>query len=84
MFKVSYDEVKRVQEFIDKINKINLKDIEWIKDDGEVIKFNKKLINYWKFIGLSNNCFAQEILSKVVNGEEKEILEEFEGIVDDC
>lgn len=71
--RVSYDEVLRFLKFKEQINKLELKDIEWVKD-GEVIQYDKKLAEFWEQTGLSNLTFVTDFLTEVVVGKEKELL----------
>lgn len=73
--RVSYDEVLRFLKFKEQINKLELKDIEWVKD-GEVIQYDKKLAEFWEQTGLSNLTFVTDFLTEVVVGKEKELLKE--------
>lgn len=58
------------------VNSHKLEDIEWVRDDGSVITFDPQLIEEWKFMGLTNVCFLEMFLTRVVEGEEKELLHE--------
>jgi hypothetical protein len=60
------------------INRMPLEEIEWVRDDGTKIAFDPKLVEEFKFIGLNNTSFVELFLSRVVEGEEKELLEELE------
>lgn len=75
---VNYDEVLRQMEIRSGINRMPLEEIEWVRDDGTKIVFDPKLVDEFKFIGLSNINFVELFLSRVVEGEEKELLEELE------
>lgn len=79
--KVNYDEVMRMITYKNNINAIPLKDIEWVRDDGSVIEFDKRLIDIYKFTGLSNTFFAQDIITNVTEGKETEILEELKDLL---
>lgn len=79
--RVNYDEVMRLAEFRSKIESLELKDIEWVRDNGEVINFNEELIEYWRFVGMTNFHFATSVLIDIVNGKESEILKELKGIL---
>jgi len=75
---VNYDEVVRQMEIRSGINRMPLEDIEWVRDDGTKIEFDPKLVDEFKFIGLNNISFVEFFLSRVVGGEEKQLLEELE------
>jgi hypothetical protein len=75
---VNYDEVLRQMEIRSGINRMPLEEIEWVRDDGTRIVFDPKLVDEFKFIGLNNTSFVELFLSRVVEGEEKELLEELE------
>lgn len=75
---VNYDEVVRQMEIRSSINRMPLEDIEWVRDDGTKIEFDPKLVDEFKFIGLNNISFVEFFLSRVVEGEEKQLLEELE------
>ncbi len=79
---VNYDEVMRTLEFWAKINRTNLKDIEWVRDNGDTIVYDDRLADAWRFIGLSNVYFAQDILIDVLAGKTPELLEEFKDIAE--
>jgi hypothetical protein len=78
---VNYDEVVRQMEIRSGINRCPLEEIEWVRDDGSKIEFDLKLVEEFKFIGLNNINFVELFLSRVVEGEEKELLEEFSRII---
>ena len=78
--KVNYDEVMRTLDFWKKVNSSELKDVEWVRDDGSPIVCNKILIDAWKFIGMTNIYFAQDILSQVLEGKEEELVKELSHI----
>jgi len=73
---VNYDEVVRQMEIRSGINRCPLEEIEWVRDDGTKIEVNPKLVDEFKFIGLNNTSFVELFLSRVIEGEEKELLEE--------
>ncbi len=73
---ISYDAILRWLDFKKVINGTDLNDIEWVRDDGSVIEFNPELIEHWKFMGMTNVCFAELFLSRVVDGEGDKLLEE--------
>jgi len=73
---VNYDEVVRLIKMRFAINRCPLEEIEWVRDDGTKIEVNPKLIQEWKFIGLSNIDFPDFILSRIIAGEEKELFED--------
>jgi len=75
---VNYDEVLRQMEIRFGINRMPLEEIEWVRDDDTKIVFDPKLVDEFKFIGLNNTSFVELFLSRVVEGEEKELLEELE------
>lgn len=75
---VNYDEVLRQMEIRSGINRTPLEEIEWVRDDGTKIVFDPKLVDEFKFIGLNNISFVELFLSRVVEGEEKELFEELE------
>jgi hypothetical protein len=75
---VNYDEVLRHMEIRSGINRMPLEEIEWVRDDGTKIVFDPKLVDEFKFIGLNNISFVELFLSRVVEGEEKELFEELE------
>lgn len=76
--KVYYDEVMRQLQIRAALNRLPLDEIEWVRDDGTPIVFDKRLLEGWKFIGLNNVNFPELVLSRVLAGEEQELLEEFE------
>lgn len=73
---VNYDHLIRLLEERRNYNKIPLEDIEWVRDDGSKIEVDPKIIEDWKFIGLSNSEFAELCLSRIVAGEQEELLKE--------
>ena len=76
---VNYDEVMRMFKFREKINKTELKNIEWVKDDGSSINIDDRLIEEWKFIGLNNCDFARDYITEILEGNEEELLK---GLMD--
>ncbi len=76
MTAVNYDEVIRWLEYKSSINKLELKDIEWMRDDGTKIEFDPRLIERFNFIGLNNINFAELFLTRVLAGEQGELLKE--------
>lgn len=70
----------RFLKFRQSVESVDLDAIEWVRDNGETINFNKGLLDSWKFFGLSNFWFAEMILPRILAGEEKEILEEFRDL----
>lgn len=75
---VNFDEVMRWYEFQKKVNSVPLGEIVWYRDSGETIKVDPALLEEWKFIGMCNTTFAEMFLSRVVNGEEQELMKELE------
>lgn len=78
---VNYDEVIRVLDYLDIVNGYKLKEIEWVRDDGTKIEVNPKVLEHWRFVGMSNHSFVEMILCEIVAGKEKEILEEFGQLI---
>lgn len=52
-----------------KFNEQNLKDIE-LTENGEVIKIHPKILEEWRFIGLSNDYFVENEYWKKENWPE--------------
>mgnify|MGYP000940125983 CR=1 FL=1 len=77
---VNYDEVIRTLDFWAKVNRHPLKEIEWVRDNGDTIVFDERLVDAWRFVGLSNVYFAQDILTGVIAGEEQQLLDEFSDL----
>jgi hypothetical protein len=75
---VNYDAIMRWLEFKKKVNSHDLSDIEWVRDDGSTITFDPKLIEEWKFMGMTNVSFVELFLTRVVEGQEKELLKELD------
>jgi len=73
---VSYDAVQRYFAFRQRVNAVALEDIEWVRDDGSVIVVDPALIEDWRFIGLTNFCFAESYLPEVVEGRGAELLKD--------
>lgn len=78
MHKVNFDEVMRLLKFKKEINDLSLEEIEWVRDDESIIKVDPRIIEDWKFVGLSNCYFADINLTRIVEGKEKEVLKELE------
>lgn len=78
MYAVNYDDVMRQLKIRADLNKLPFEEIEWVRDDGTKIEFDKKFSEEWKFFGLSNVNFPELILSRVIAGEQKELLGELE------
>lgn len=57
-----------MQEYMHLINKEELQDIEWIRDDGSEIEVPNTVYDEWRDIGLSNTTFAEIMLPDVVKG----------------
>ena len=55
---VEIPELKRVLEWIDKINRTPLENIEWTRGRGPM----QKDIKYWHFTGKDNISFARDVL----------------------
>jgi hypothetical protein len=79
---VNYDEVMRQIKVRAALNRLSFEEIEWVRDDGTKIEFDKRLAEEWKFFGLSNVNFPELVLSRVVAGEQKELLEELVWKID--
>jgi hypothetical protein len=73
---INYDEVIRTLEFWALVNRADLKEIEWVRDNGDTITYDNKLADSWKFVGLSNVYFAQIILSEVLAGNQEKVIKE--------
>ncbi len=56
---VSVEEVIRLQERLCEINRPNLRDIEWVDDQGNVIPCPDEVVDRFRFVGLSNGCFVE-------------------------
>jgi hypothetical protein len=78
MHVVNYDEVMRQIEIRRGINSLPIDEIEWVRDDGTKIKFDPKLLEEFKFIGLCNINFPEIFLSRVIAGEQDLLLKELE------
>lgn len=78
MHKVNFDEVMRALTFQSEVNALPLEEIEWVRDDGSVVKVDPKIIEDWKFVGLSNFCFVEINLTRIAEGKEDEVLKELE------
>ncbi len=56
--RIDVNEIKRIEERRREINSIPLENIEWV--DGDMpVNIPAKHVEDWKFIGLSNCCFAE-------------------------
>lgn len=73
---VNFNEVMRLIQVKNGINRIPLEEIEWVRDDGSKIEFDSRLTEEWKFMGMSNVHFVELFLARVVAGEQKELLKE--------
>ena len=63
---VSLKEVKNYLDFIQKVNSVPLEDIVWMDENGKDIKLTKEELEEWRFIGLSNVCYAEtNLLGKI-------------------
>lgn len=51
-------ELKKAIDYIKELEKIPLKDIEWIDENGKVVEIPEKEIQDWKFTGMGNKYFA--------------------------
>ena len=80
---VNYDEVMRCLTYLSRVRDPGLEEIEWVRDNGDVIEINERLVKHWKFVGLSNDFFAETIIQGVLNGEQEELLEEFADLTKD-
>lgn len=58
---VSVEEVRQLRARLDEINSIPLDQIVWILSDN-VIPFSKEEIAEWKYTGLSNVYFIEDML----------------------
>jgi hypothetical protein len=62
--KIDLDEFKKHMKYIKKINSSNIEDIELIKD-GKQIHIDEKFRSDWKYVGLSNKDFVNELIVKL-------------------
>lgn len=59
---VNADEVMRLIEQLEEINSVPLADIEWVNDKGEVLTFDDKTLERWRFVGMSNRSFVEFVV----------------------
>lgn len=70
--KVNVDEVVRLKARLKEINNLKLEEIEWVNDKGEPIVIEKAVIEEWRFVGLSNCYFVED----VINGDFREVMKQ--------
>lgn len=79
--RINYDHIIRLMEYRKMLDNLDPKEIEWVRDDGEVISCDERLVKAYRFTGMGNTYFAIDILSGVVKGKEQELLEEFKDLL---
>ena len=57
---INVEEVEELRARMAEINDVPLDEIEWHKD-GKKLDINKKDIEFWKYVGLSNLYFLEHI-----------------------
>lgn len=55
--RIKISDIHSNQDFRDKINKLSLDEIEFVDDNGDIIKIDKSIIDDFKFTGLNNIDF---------------------------
>jgi len=55
--KVKISEILELDARRREINKVDLKDIQFLDDNGNVVKINPELVEKFRFIGLNNTDF---------------------------
>lgn len=55
--KISVFEIKQLIKRLNQINKLNIDDIDFIDNDGDVIEINQQIIDDFKFTGLNTFDF---------------------------
>lgn len=75
---VNYDAMMRLLKTKGEVNSFKLEDIEWVRDDGTVIQVDPKIIEDWKFVGMTNISFVELILCRIAAGEQEQVLKELE------
>ncbi len=56
---VKISEILELKKRIREINNTNLKKIEFLDDDGNVVEINPKFVEEFRFVGLSNCDFIE-------------------------
>lgn len=55
--KVSISEITDMQKRLREINSLDINDIDFIDEDGNVIHIDEKIISDWRFTGLNTSDF---------------------------
>ncbi len=74
--KVNVDEILRIKARLKEINSLKLEEIEWVNDKGDPIVVEKSLIAEWKFTGLSNCYFAEDVIQDGGKDFKEQLAEE--------
>jgi hypothetical protein len=59
---VNLSELKSALLYIDKLNQAELASIEWVDYEGKKIDIDPGLIESWRYVGLSNKVFAEQVI----------------------
>jgi hypothetical protein len=75
---INYDEILRYFDYAEKINSVKLKDIEWVRDDGSKIEIKPKLLELFRYVGVTNLMFAEMLMEDILAGKQDELIKELD------